>query len=189
VSKQTVTKTSTIGQPATATNAFSTTQNNNFAFSANPPPAANTVSTFSSSTKTTNTKFPGLTDQTATSANNLNTYTGTAVTQTQQKNQAGGFTTNTITTGVITQPFIKKTTLTSDGYNYPVPTVPCYGANKVCTPNQYCVNGFVNEDQLQYFDSSNQVSLKKKLKKRFVTFVSVQVFCFCRIIWQNAAKM
>lgn len=59
------------------------------------------------------------------------------------------------------QPFFKKTTVTSHGYDYPVPTtVPCYEPNKVCTPNEYCVNGLVQESQLNLFNTNNQVSIK-----------------------------
>ncbi|XP_058450714.1 inactive serine protease scarface isoform X3 [Malaya genurostris] len=81
---------------------------------------------------------------------------GSSITRTQERSNTG-ITSHTITTGVNVQPFYKKTTVTSSGYDYPVPqTVPCYEANKVCTPNEYCVNGFVDEDQLSLFNTNNQ---------------------------------
>ncbi|XP_021702174.1 serine proteinase stubble isoform X3 [Aedes aegypti] len=81
---------------------------------------------------------------------------GSSVTRTQE-NTGAGISTHTITSGVNLQPFFKKTTVTSHGYDYPVPTtVPCYEPNKVCTPNEYCVNGLVQESQLNLFNTNNQ---------------------------------
>ncbi|XP_055541224.1 uncharacterized protein LOC129727421 isoform X2 [Wyeomyia smithii] len=81
---------------------------------------------------------------------------GSTVTRTQERTGTG-LTSHTITTGVNVQPFFKKTTVTSSGYDYPVPqNVPCYEANKVCTPNEFCVNGFVDEEQLNQFNTNNQ---------------------------------
>ncbi|XP_053692094.1 mucin-5AC [Sabethes cyaneus] len=81
---------------------------------------------------------------------------GSTVTRTQERTGTG-LTSHTITTGVNVQPFFKKTTVTSSGYDYPVPaTIPCYEASKVCTPNEFCVNGFVEEEQLNQFNTNNQ---------------------------------
>ncbi|XP_058814873.1 inactive serine protease scarface isoform X3 [Topomyia yanbarensis] len=81
---------------------------------------------------------------------------GSSITRTQERSGTG-LTSHTITTGVNVQPFYKKTTVTSSGYDYPVPqNVPCYEANKVCTPNEYCVDGFVDEEQLNQFNTNNQ---------------------------------
>uniref|UniRef100_A0A182QDP2 Uncharacterized protein n=1 Tax=Anopheles farauti TaxID=69004 RepID=A0A182QDP2_9DIPT len=85
-----------------------------------------------------------------------NNYGGTTVTKTQERTD-GGITSKVITTGTITRPFYKQTTLTSDGYNYPVPeTIPCYEPNKICAPNQFCNDGFVDESQLNLFNTNNQ---------------------------------
>lgn len=84
-------------------------------------------------------------------------YGGTTVTKTQERTD-GGITSKVITTGTITRPYFKQTTLTSDGYNYPVPeTIPCYEPSKICAPNQYCNDGFVDESQLNLFNTNNQV--------------------------------
>uniref|UniRef100_A0A182NUB0 Uncharacterized protein n=1 Tax=Anopheles dirus TaxID=7168 RepID=A0A182NUB0_9DIPT len=97
---------------------------------------------------------------TQTSGVTPNNYGGTTVTKTQERTD-GGITSKVITTGTITRPFYKQTTLTSppqtDGYNYPVPeTVPCYEPNKLCAPNQFCNDGFVDESQLNLFNTNNQ---------------------------------
>uniref|UniRef100_A0A182MBI4 Uncharacterized protein n=1 Tax=Anopheles culicifacies TaxID=139723 RepID=A0A182MBI4_9DIPT len=85
-----------------------------------------------------------------------NNYGGTTVTKTQERTD-DGFTSKVTTTGTITRPFFKQTTTTSDGYNYPVPeTIPCYEPNKICAPNQYCNDGFVDESQLNLFNTNNQ---------------------------------
>uniref|UniRef100_A0A182PMN1 Uncharacterized protein n=1 Tax=Anopheles epiroticus TaxID=199890 RepID=A0A182PMN1_9DIPT len=104
-------------------------------------------STSTSSVVGTATRTTGLTP---------NNYGGTTVTKTQERTD-GGITSKVITTGTITRPFFKQTTLTSDGYNYPVPeTIPCYEPNKICAPNQFCNDGFVDESQLNLFNTNNQ---------------------------------
>uniref|UniRef100_A0A182SV50 Uncharacterized protein n=1 Tax=Anopheles maculatus TaxID=74869 RepID=A0A182SV50_9DIPT len=85
-----------------------------------------------------------------------NNFGGNTVTKTQERTD-GGITSKVITTGTITRPFFKQTTSTS-GYNYPVPeTIPCYEPNKICAPNQYCNDGFVDESQLNLFNTNNQL--------------------------------
>ncbi|XP_052893104.1 uncharacterized protein LOC128300896 [Anopheles moucheti] len=86
-----------------------------------------------------------------------NNYGGTTVTKTQERTD-GGITSQVITTGTIARPYFKKTTLTSErGYDYPIPeTIPCYEPNKICAPHQYCVNGVVDESQLNLFNTNNQ---------------------------------
>uniref|UniRef100_A0A182W759 Uncharacterized protein n=1 Tax=Anopheles minimus TaxID=112268 RepID=A0A182W759_9DIPT len=87
-----------------------------------------------------------------------NNYGGTTVTKTQERSD-DGITSKVITTGTITRPFYKQTTSTSRGYDYPVPeTIPCYEPNKICAPNQFCNDGFVDESQLNLFNTNNQVS-------------------------------
>nr|XP_040232794.2 inactive serine protease scarface isoform X2 [Anopheles coluzzii] len=104
-------------------------------------------STSTSSVVGTATRTTGLTP---------NNYGGTTVTKTQERTD-GGITSKVITTGTITRPYFKQTTLTSDGYNYPVPeTIPCYEPSKICAPNQYCNDGFVDESQLNLFNTNNQ---------------------------------
>ncbi|KAL1374244.1 hypothetical protein pipiens_004957 [Culex pipiens pipiens] len=81
---------------------------------------------------------------------------GNTVTTTQER-VGSGLTTTSLTSGVRVQPFLKKTTVTSHGYDYPVPQlIPCYEPNKVCTPNAFCVDGFVEESQLNQFNTNNQ---------------------------------
>ncbi|XP_050082216.1 inactive serine protease scarface isoform X3 [Anopheles aquasalis] len=88
-------------------------------------------------------------------------YGGTTVTRTQE-NINGRTDTRTLTTGTNTSPFFKLTKTTSpqnipEGYDYPVPaTIPCYEPNKICTPNQYCNGGFVEESQLSLFQATSE---------------------------------
>lgn len=113
-----------------------------------------TTSTFGAATRTdvTGTR----TDQGPPPISPTSGIGGSSVTRTQE-NTGAGISTHTITSGVNLQPFFKKTTVTSHGYDYPVPTtVPCYEPNKVCTPNEYCVNGLVQESQLNLFNTNNQ---------------------------------
>uniref|UniRef100_A0AAG5DIH9 Peptidase S1 domain-containing protein n=1 Tax=Anopheles atroparvus TaxID=41427 RepID=A0AAG5DIH9_ANOAO len=99
---------------------------------------------------------PGQGFQSVSAQISSNNYGGTTVTKTQERAD-GGITSKVITTGTITRPFYKQTTVTSDGYNYPVPdTIPCYEPNKLCAPNQYCNDGFVDESQLNLFNTNNQ---------------------------------
>uniref|UniRef100_A0A8W7K5T8 Peptidase S1 domain-containing protein n=1 Tax=Anopheles albimanus TaxID=7167 RepID=A0A8W7K5T8_ANOAL len=88
-------------------------------------------------------------------------YGGTTVTRTQE-NINGRTDTRTVTTGISTAPFLKVSKTTSpqnipEGYDYPVPaTIPCYEPNKICTPNQYCNGGFVEESQLSLFRAASE---------------------------------
>ncbi|XP_055592958.1 inactive serine protease scarface-like isoform X3 [Uranotaenia lowii] len=69
---------------------------------------------------------------------------------TRQQESGGGYSTHTVTTGVQLKPFFKKTSVTSAGYDYPVPCPE----PQVCTPRDYCVQGQVQEAQLSLFDST-----------------------------------
>ncbi|XP_058062365.1 inactive serine protease scarface isoform X2 [Anopheles bellator] len=99
---------------------------------------------------------PGQGFQSVSAQISSNNYGGTTVTKTQERTDSG-ITSKVITTGTITRPFFKQTQVTSDGYNYPVPeTIPCYEPNKLCAPNQFCNDGFVDESQLNLFNTNNQ---------------------------------
>ncbi|ETN60280.1 hypothetical protein AND_008102, partial [Anopheles darlingi] len=107
------------------------------------------------STTTTTQTGVGITS-TAIGGNNPTNYGGTTVTRTQE-NINGRTDTKVFTTGTNTSPFFKLTKTTApenipEGYDYSVPaTIPCYEPNKICTPNQYCNGGFVEESQLSLF--------------------------------------